>query len=102
MLHKDYHQSIRGEDGEEPIEALGSPPQTDMDSYYYSGPPTDLADTASLPRETPERYPLAYVHYTTMRRALVASITTHNNENSESRSSLLGGFSYPRASLWCS
>ena len=50
MLHKDYHQSIRGEDGEEPIKALGSPPQTDMDSYYYSGPLTDLADTASLPR----------------------------------------------------
>ena len=36
MLHKDYHKSIRGEDGEEPIEALGSPPQTDMDSCYYS------------------------------------------------------------------
>ena len=56
MLHKDYHQSIRGEDGEEPIEALGSPPQSDMDSYYYSGPPTDLADTASLrrrPKGTP-------------------------------------------------
>ena len=50
MLHEDYHKSIRGEDGEEPIEALGSPPQTDMDSYYYSGPPTDLADTALLPR----------------------------------------------------
>ena len=50
MLHKNYHQSIRGEDGEEPIEALASPPQTDMDSYYYSGPPTDLANTASLPR----------------------------------------------------
>ena len=50
MLHKDYHQSIRGEDDEEPIEALGSPAQSDMDSYYYSGPPTDLANTASLPR----------------------------------------------------
>ena len=50
MLHKDCHQSIREEDGEEPIEALGSPPQTDMDFYYYSGLPTDLADTASLPR----------------------------------------------------
>ena len=50
MLHRDCHQSIRGEDGEEPIDAIGSPPQTDMDSYYYSGPPTNLANTASLPR----------------------------------------------------
>ena len=32
MLHEEYHKSIRGEDGEEPIEALGSPHQTDMDS----------------------------------------------------------------------
>ena len=50
MVHEDYHESIRGQDGEEPIKRLGSPPQTDMDSYYYSGPPTDLADTALLPR----------------------------------------------------
>ena len=50
MLHKDYQQLIRGEDGEEPIEAVGAPPQTEMDSYYYSGQPTNLADTASLPR----------------------------------------------------
>ena len=50
MLPEDYHKSIRGRDGEEPFEALGSPPQTDMDSYYYSGPRTNLADTASLPR----------------------------------------------------
>ena len=49
MLHKDYHQSIRGEDGEQPIEAIGSPSQTDIDSYYYSVLPTDLANTASLP-----------------------------------------------------
>ena len=48
MPHEDYHKSIRGKDGEEPIEALGSPPQTNMNSYYYSGPPTDLANTASL------------------------------------------------------
>ena len=48
MPHEDYHQSIPGKDGEEPIEALGSPPQTDMNPYYSSGPPTDLADTASL------------------------------------------------------
>ena len=50
MLHEDYHKSLRGEDGEEPIAALGSPTQTDMNSYYYSGQPTDLADRASLPR----------------------------------------------------
>ena len=50
MLHEEYHKWIRGEDGEETIEVLESPPQTNMDSYYYSGPPTDLADTASLPR----------------------------------------------------
>ena len=50
MLHTDYHQSILGEDAEDPIEALGSPLQTDMDCYYYSGTPTDLAETASLPR----------------------------------------------------
>ena len=56
MLHEDYHKSIREEDGEEPIKTIGSSPQTDMDTYYYSGPPTDLPDTASLlrrPRGTP-------------------------------------------------
>ena len=52
MLHKDYHQSIGGEDGEEPIEAIGSLPQTDMVSYYYSGLPANLANTASLPRRS--------------------------------------------------
>ena len=52
MLHGHYHQSIRGEDGEEPIEAIGSPTHTDMDSYNYSGPPTDLANTSSLPRRS--------------------------------------------------
>ena len=50
LLHEEYYKSARGEDGQEPLEALGSPPQTDMGSYYYSGPPTDLADTVSLPR----------------------------------------------------
>ena len=50
LLHKEYYKSVRGEDGEEPLEALGCQPQTDMGSCYYSGPPTDLADTASLPR----------------------------------------------------
>ena len=50
LLHEEYYKSVRGEDGEEPLEALGSPSQTDMGSYYYSAPPTDLADTVSLPR----------------------------------------------------
>ena len=50
LLHKEYYKSVRGENGEEPLEALGSPPHTDMGSYHYSGPPTDLADTVSLPR----------------------------------------------------
>ena len=50
LLHEEYYKSVRGEHGEEPYEALGSPPHTDMGSYLYSGPPTDLADTVSLPR----------------------------------------------------
>ena len=50
LLHEDYYKSVRGEDGEEPLQDLGSPPQTDMGSFYYSGPPTDLADAVSLPR----------------------------------------------------
>ena len=52
MLQRDYHQSIREENGEEPIEAIGSPCETDMDSYYYSGSSTDLANTASLPKRS--------------------------------------------------
>ena len=52
MLHKEYHRSLRGEDGEQPIEAIGAPAQTDMDSYYYLGPPTNLDNTASLPRRS--------------------------------------------------
>ena len=50
LLHKGYYKSVRREDGEEPLKALGSPPHTDMGSCLYSGPPTDLADTVSLPR----------------------------------------------------
>ena len=34
MLQRDYRQSIGEKDGEEPMEAIESPPQTDMDSYY--------------------------------------------------------------------
>ena len=50
MFHEEYHKSTVGEDGEVPLDALGSPPQTAMGSFLYSGPSTDMADTASLPR----------------------------------------------------
>ena len=49
LLHEEYYKSVRGEDAEEPLETLGSPPYTDMGSCPYSGPPKDLADTVSLP-----------------------------------------------------
>ena len=51
ILHEEYYKSVSGEDAEGPIDALGSPPYTDMGSYPYSGPPTDLANTVSLPRQ---------------------------------------------------
>ena len=50
MLHEEYHKSTVGEDGEIPLDALGSPPQTEPGSFLYSGPSTDMADTVSLPR----------------------------------------------------
>ena len=50
MLHEEYHLSTVGVDGELPLDALGSPPQTEMGSFLYSGPSTDIADTVSLPR----------------------------------------------------
>ena len=50
LLHEEYYKSVRGEDGEEPLETLGSPPYTDMGSRPYSSPPTALADTVFLPR----------------------------------------------------
>ena len=50
LLHEEYYKSVRGEDGEEALSALESPPYTDIGSCPYSGPPTDLADTVSLPR----------------------------------------------------
>ena len=50
MLHEEYHKSTVGEDGEVPLDVLGSPPQTEMGSFLYSGPSTDMADTVSLPR----------------------------------------------------
>ena len=51
LLYEEYCKSVRGEDGEERLEALRSPPHTDMGSYLYSGLPTDLADTVSLPSQ---------------------------------------------------
>ena len=50
MLHEEYHLSTVGVDGELPLDALGSPPQTEMGSFLYSGPCTDVADTVSPPR----------------------------------------------------
>ena len=50
MLHEEYHKSIVGEDGEIPLDALGSPPQTEIGSFLHSGPSTDKADIVSLPR----------------------------------------------------
>ena len=57
MLNEEYHKSSVGEDGEIPLDALGSPPQTGMGSFLYSGPFTDMADTVSLPRQ-----PRVYAH----------------------------------------
>ena len=50
MLHEEYHKSTVGEDGETPPDALRSRPQTEMGSFLYSGPSTDMADAVSLPR----------------------------------------------------
>ena len=50
MLHEEYHKSTIGKDGEIPLHALGSPPQTDMGSFLDSRPSTDTADTISLLR----------------------------------------------------
>ena len=46
----EYHLSTVGVDGELPLDALGSPPQTEMGSFLYSGPSTDIVDTVSLLR----------------------------------------------------
>ena len=43
-LHEEYHKSTVGEDGEIPLDALGSPHQTEMGSFLYSGPSTDMAE----------------------------------------------------------
>ena len=50
MLHEEYHKYTVGEDGEVPLDALGSPPQTETGSFFFSGPSTDIAETVSLPR----------------------------------------------------
>ena len=50
MLHEEYHKSTVGEDAEIRLDALRGPPQTQMGSFRYSGPSTDMADTVSLPR----------------------------------------------------
>ena len=57
ILHEEYYKSIRGEDGEEPLAVHGSRPRTDLGSYGHSGPPSDRAETASLPRRPRPEYP---------------------------------------------
>ena len=59
ILHEEYYKSIRGEDGEEPLAVHGSKPRTDLGSYTHSGPPSDRAQTASLPRQPRPEYPRA-------------------------------------------
>ena len=51
MFHEEYHKSTLGEDGEVPLDALGSPPQIGMGFFLYSGPSTDMADGVALPRQ---------------------------------------------------
>ena len=65
MLLEEDHKSTVGEDGEIPLDALGSPPQTEMGSFLYSGPSTDMADTVSLPRR-----PRVHEHPTARHRDL--------------------------------
>ena len=59
ILHEEYYKSIRGEDGGEPLAVHGSRPRTDLGSYTHSGPPSDRAETASLPRRPRPEYPRA-------------------------------------------
>ena len=60
LLHEECYKSVTGEDGEEPIAAHGSRPQTNLGSYPYSGPSSDIAETASLPRRPRPEYPRAW------------------------------------------
>ena len=57
ILHEEYYKNIRGEDGEEPLAVHGSRPCTDLGSYTHSGPPSERAETASLPRRPRPEYP---------------------------------------------
>ena len=57
ILHEEYYKSIRGEDGELPLAVHGSRPRTDLGSYAHSGPPSDRAEIASLPRRPRPEYP---------------------------------------------
>ena len=57
ILHKEYYKSIRGEAGEKPLAVHGSRPRTDLGSYAHSGPPSDRAESASLPRRPRPEYP---------------------------------------------
>ena len=59
ILHEEYYKSIRGEVGEEPLAVHGSRPRTDLGSYAHSGPLSDRAETASLPRRPRPEYPRA-------------------------------------------
>ena len=56
ILHEEYYKSIRGDDGEEPLAVHGSRPRTDLGSYTHSGPPSDRAETACLPRRPRPEY----------------------------------------------
>ena len=51
LLHEEYHKSTVGEDGEIPLDALRSPPGTEMGSFLLSQPSTDMVDTVLLPRQ---------------------------------------------------
>ena len=55
----EYYKSIRGEDGEERLAVHGSRPRIDLGSYTHSGPSSDRAETASLPRRPRPEYPRA-------------------------------------------
>ena len=87
MLHEEYHKSTVGEDGEIPLYALGPPPQTEMSSFLYSGPSTDMADTVSLPRR-----PRVHEHP----RAWHPDLTTMDPPRPEPTHGLLGR----AAELW--
>ena len=60
MLHEEYQKSTVGEDEKIPLDALGLPPQTELGSFLYSGPSTDMADTVSLPRRRVHEHPRAW------------------------------------------